>query len=85
MYVCVGTKACARDGLKMSASTSASSDEQTLRARPEMLSGLGAFRGFVLLRTVRTSADVTVSGESCVRSVVTIPLCWFVLSASKRA
>lgn len=58
----VGTEACARDRLNMSASTSACSDEQIMSVRPGTLSGPAAFRGFVLLY-------ITMSGESRVPNV----------------
>ena len=79
----VGTEYCERDRLQISVSTSASSAEQTLSARPGMLSGPAAFRGFVLLSALHTSADVTVSEELCAASVGRIPL--LVLRSSKRA
>lgn len=75
----VGTADWVRDKLKMSVNTSASSEEQTLKARPGMLSGPAASRGLVLLRTFHTSVEATVSEELRAASAGRITLCWLVL------
>uniref|UniRef100_A0A8C4DL10 Pyrin domain-containing protein n=1 Tax=Dicentrarchus labrax TaxID=13489 RepID=A0A8C4DL10_DICLA len=61
------------------------SDEQTLSARPGMVSGLAAFRGFVLLREERTSTGDTESGVSSMPPLARISPCQLAMRASKRA
>jgi len=80
----VGTDDIERERLEMSVKTSASSEEQAFKARPGMLSGPAAFRGF-LLKTLLTSVEITVGKELCAASASRIPLCWLVLRVLKRA
>ena len=75
----VGTDDMERDRLKMSVKTSASSEEQALKARPWMFLGPAAFRGLVLLKTLQWV------GELCAASAGRIPLRWLVLRVSKQA
>lgn len=73
----VGTADWVRDKLKMSVKTSASSEEHTLK--------VSHCRGLILLRTLHTSVEVTVSEELCAAPAGRIPLYRLVLRVSKRA
>lgn len=73
------------DRLNMFANTSANSDEQSLSPRPVMLSGLAALHGFILLKCLSTSTDVTLSEVFCVLILAATSFSWPGLRASKRA